>query len=305
MVDEAPTRALELFCGIGGFAAAVRDVDVSIAAAIDISPHVLQAYRGTFGHPTLQKNLAHLEPAELEAFGADVWWMSPPCKPFTVRGKQEGLDDHRAEPFLAMLRAIDEVRPRDLGFENVELFEGSEAHARLREVLERCGYAVEERLLCPTELGVPMRRPRFYLTASLEPLRSPRQVARAHSRPLGSYLDDGDDPALRVPDDAIARYGSKFRVIDRDDGEAYTTCFTSGYATSWSYTGSYLACADGHPRKFSPQEIARLLHFPDGIDFPDDFSMKLRWRSVGNSLSVAALREVLRVFPWFDPPLEV
>ena len=33
---------------------------------------------------------------ELAAFGADLWWLSPPCQPYSVRGRGRDLDDPRA-----------------------------------------------------------------------------------------------------------------------------------------------------------------------------------------------------------------
>jgi hypothetical protein len=58
-------------------------------------------------------------------------------------------------------------------------------------------------------------------------------------------------------------------------------------------------------RRFSPDEIARFLHFPREFRFPEDMTLGRQWRLVGNSLSIVAVREVLRLFPGLDiPPLQ-
>jgi DNA (cytosine-5)-methyltransferase 1/tRNA (cytosine38-C5)-methyltransferase len=62
--------------------------------------------------------------------------------------------------------------------------------------------------------------------------------------------------------------------------------------------GSYLQWGET-VRRFSPEEITRLLHFPDGFRFPDELSLRKKWHLAGNSLSVVAVREVLRAFPEF------
>jgi site-specific DNA-cytosine methylase len=61
------------------------------------------------------------------------------------------------------------------------------------------------------------------------------------------------------------------------------------------HAGSYLRCGEG-ARRFSPVEIARLLNFPPEFRFPAALSLRKRWHLLGNSLSVAAVREVLRPF---------
>ena len=119
-------------------------------------------------------------------------------------------------------------------------------------------------------------------------------------RPLGDYLDEADGydipEELHVGGDVLARFGKGFRIVDPKDPQAYTTCFTSGYGRSLMHAGSYLQCAGG-VRRFAPEEIARLLHFPEGFRFPGRMTLRKKWHLVGNSLSVAAVRKVLEAFP--------
>jgi hypothetical protein len=155
-------------------------------------------------------------------------------------------------------------------------------------------------MLCPTELGVPMRRPRYYLMASRLRLSPPVVIVDMPLRPLGDYLDGGDisviPDELQVGGDVLAKSGKGFRIVDPKDPQAYTTCFTSGYGRSLMHAGSYLRCAGG-VRRFAPEEIARLLHFPEGFRFPGRMTLRKKWHLVGNSLSVAAVRKVLEAFP--------
>jgi len=64
------------------------------------------------------------------------------------------------------------------------------------------------------------------------------------------------------------------------------------------HSGSYLRCGDG-ARYFAPEEIARLLHLPDRFRFPEGMSLRRKWRLLGNSLSVVAVRRLLGAFPFF------
>jgi site-specific DNA-cytosine methylase len=303
-------RALEFFCGIGGFAAAVAGWNVEVAGAFDQSAAALAVYRLNFpAHDARQYDLERLTSDEVMIYGADLWWLSPPCQPYCIRGTRGDLDDPRARSLARLLDLIAslpaEHLPRHLALENVTGFAHSQARSRFLHLLTGRGYRFHERFLCPTELGVPSRRPRYYLAASREKLSPPGSSLPPPLRPLSAYVDPHLTAAcpaeLRIADDLLDRFGSGFRILDPAAPESYTTCFTAGYGKSLMHAGAYLRCTDG-VRRFAPEEIARLLHFPAGFRFPEGMPLRKQWHLVGNSLSVAAVREVLRAFPDLKPP---
>ena len=307
-------RALELYCGIGGFAAALPEVEVALA--VDQKEAALAVYRANHAGPARAANLEGLDLVRVvEELGGDgrgppeLWWLSPPCQPYTRRGRGRDLDDPRNRSFLRVVEAVARRRPRWLGLENVPEFQGSRAHALLRGALGDT--PVEERLLCPTELGVPMRRRRFYLVAGDGPLPlgregagpppvtpSPELPAPARRAPAGGAVGPGPGPRpLRevlgpppasprlLPGEVWSAYRHALHVLDPAD-PGPTTCFTAAYGRSWVRSGSYLRAGEG-ARLLGAGEIARLLGFPPGFRVPDD-----AWDLVGNSLSVTAVRAV-------------
>jgi site-specific DNA-cytosine methylase len=170
-----------------------------------------------------------------------------------------------------VLPEISEARlPRYLALENVAGFATSLARERLVPFLTAHGYQLRERLLCPTELGIPSRRPRYYLVASRIGLAPPRPVT-CRPRPLRDFLvpalTDAPPVELLVPSEVVARFGAGLRVLDPADSSAYTTCFTAGYGKSLMHAGAYLYCRAG-VRHFAPQEIAGLLGFPPASGSP-------------------------------------
>jgi hypothetical protein len=152
---------------------------------------------------------------------------------------------------------------------------------------------------------VPSRRPRYYLLASQAGLAPVESVVQQSLQPLCDYLNPvfaGEPPVgLLLPPQQVARFGAGLRILDPADPAAYTTCFTAGYGKSLMHAGSYLRCSAG-VRRFAPEEIARLLHFPPSMRFPEPLSLRKRWYLLGNSLSVAAVREVLKGLPGLDLP---
>ncbi|MEC9440435.1 MAG: DNA cytosine methyltransferase [Myxococcota bacterium] len=294
-----PLKALELFAGIGGFAAAAGE-RATIVGAIDISKHVLEVYGMNNDHATHQLNLATLEAKDLAPFEADFWWMSPPCQPYTVRGHQKDLEDHRAASLVNLLGIIEELLPKNLAMENVQGFYDSEARQKLLGTLESNGYEVRERLLCTTELGVPAKRERYYMTASREGLEAVGEPLRAERTRISDYLIEEPDEALFISRAVLDKHGPGMRIVDIEDDEAITNCFTSAYGKTYRYSGSYFRHPDGRVRYADPNELLALLHFPLPFHFPDSVTRKRRYKYIGNSLSVIAMREILRAFPAFS-----
>lgn len=299
---SAPLCVLELYCGIGGCAAALGGA-AAVVAAIDIDRRALEVYRRNFpGHPALARTIEGLTAAELAGFRADLWWLSPPCQPYTRRGLGRDDQDPRAASLLTLIDRLRELgpnSPRHLALENVPAFQGSRCHQRLLETLARGGYRHREGQLCPTELGVPNRRRRYYLVASRDGLPgdwSPPAGAAPPAGTLRPYLD-GEGDSLFMDQELVRRYRHALDVVHPDDPGAVTACFTAAYGRSPVRSGSYLDLAGfGEPprlRRFSPAEILRLLGFPAAFTLPPDLPPEKAWPLAGNSLSVPAVRRVL------------
>lgn len=299
----ARLRILDLYAGIGGLSAAL-DGAATIVAALDLNRRALAVHRRNFVHPARTRNLLGLSAEELSGFRADLWWLSPPCQPFTRRGLGRDEDDSRAASLLLLIDRIEELRPRYLALENVPGFQSSRCHARLVGTLQAAGYGVHEGCLCPTELGLPNRRRRYYLVAARDADLagwSPPAGAVRRRGTLRPYLDPaparGPDPRLTVDPDLPRRYEGALDVVRPDEPGAVTACFTAAYGRSPVRSGSYLEQEDGSLRRFSPAEILRLLGFPATYRLPPDLPPEKAWPLVGNSLSVPAVRRVLAAIP--------
>lgn len=303
-----PPTVLELFCGIGGVAAALGGA-ARVVAAVDLDRVALGVYAANFDHPTRVRTLDSLGADELGGFGADLWTTSPPCQPYTRRGRGRDLDDPRAASLRNLLARLPEVRPRWLFLENVPGFAGSRAHRELRRVLADAGYQAAEVLLCPSQLGWPNRRRRFYLVAArgdaggLLPFPEVAPGAAAEPRPLAAFVDPArhDDPELAVPEELARRYAGALSIVDAGDPAAVAACFTSAYGRSPVRSGSYLRL-DGGPhggrlRRFHPREVLALLGFPAGYVLPAALPVAHGWRLAGNSLSLPAVRHALAALP--------
>ncbi len=289
-------RVLELFAGIGGFAAAFPAAE--IVNAIDIDQTARDVYLANFQHPYSIKEIASLPFDFFARFQADMWWMSPPCTPFTQRGALRDLDDPRSDALNHLIKAVAALRPPLVSLENVVGFETSQAFQTLQERWTTVGYFIQTCLLCPSSLGWPNRRPRVYCIASLtrQPaIALPTGKAKRLSQFVDHSISPESHPALWLGKETVDCYlGAMDRVSDANDS-AVTACFAASYGKAIVRSGSYLETETGY-RRFSPREVARLLGFSDDFRLPDTLSVQRQWHLLGNSLSLPAVRHLLNGF---------
>ncbi len=291
-IDLNSVRAVEFFSGIGAFAQAAASCNIAVVAAFDQSQPANLTYHHNYGLEPIARNLDTVGCNQIPE--AEIWWMSPPCTPFSVRGKRKDQDDPRAVSFLNLIDRIAQCLPSVVMIENVSGFVGSFVHQHLTAVLSDCAYQFAEWDLCPTEFGVPMRRLRHFVVAVRNGWKlGEMKPAPTASYALTQYLDAEPDSCLIVDDQTMRRYGHGFDIVDGARADAYLTCFTSGYWRCRKASGSLLALPNGGARRFAPEEILRLLGFRCDFSFPAAIDLPARWRLLGNSVDVRAVEFLL------------
>ena len=293
-------KCLELFAGIGGFAASFPNV--KILKAVDIEVSAAHVYRENFTHPLELREIATLPLGWFNDLDADAWWMSPPCTPFSRRGSFQDLNDTRSQALLHLIDVACEVKPVVIGIENVVGFEDSQVFQVLRSKWSREGYRVETCNFCPTQIGWPNRRPRIYVLASLDQkVRLNRNHDFETMHPIFGMLLDKPEQAVHEEDryllwltEAVAnQYRTAIDKVDGSERAAVTACFASSYGRTVIRSGSYLR-VENRFRRFVPREVARLLGFPDDFVLPPQLDLRTQWRLLGNSLSLVAVRHIFR-----------
>ena len=296
-------RVLELYAGIGGLRCAFPECD--LAAAIDINEKAAEVYRSNFSDAFWVREIESLHRRELQLLDADLWWMSPPCQPYSRRGRMQDMSDSRAASFLHLLSLLDDVRPAQVLLENVPGFENSASCQLLCQQLSEAGYRWQSIVLCPTQLGWPNLRKRFYLWASLGELRPWRSLP-TYDQSLSSLLKESvafpaDDP-IWVEPDIVERFREGFDVVSSESQRA--ACFGSSYGKSILRAGSYLEL-DGKLRRFSPEEVTILMGFPASFKIAG-VARRTAWKLLGNSLSLPVVRYLIShlsqsispILPW-------
>lgn len=126
------------------------------------------------------------------------------------------------------------------------------------------------------------------------------------------HLESEELEKLLVPDKALSKRAGVLDIVGRDSTRS--CCFTKSYSQYLEGTGSVLRQAgdvdDVYKRAgivredpeqylnilkelklrfFSPREVSRLMGFPSELDFPDNITVKQRYKVLGNSLNVTVV----------------
>ncbi|WP_423920953.1 DNA cytosine methyltransferase [Candidatus Poriferisodalis sp.] len=172
-------KVFDFFCGCGGASAGFRAAGLEIAFGLDNDSDAAQTFQSNF--TGAEFILADIEQVSEDAIDGlvDAWADHPllfnacaPCQPFSKqrRGVADP-DDTRLQLLYHLLRFVYRHRPELIFAENVPgLRDGSagkDLFQRFTQALSELGYRVSHGVIRSQDYGVPQRRGRLVLMASL------------------------------------------------------------------------------------------------------------------------------------------
>lgn len=158
-------RYISLFSGIEAASVAWAPLGWEPLAFAEIEPFCCELLEKRFpGVP----NLGDVSEVDWSGYRGkcDLIIGGSPCQAFSVAGNRKGLDDPRGRLMLEYARAVRDVAPRWVLWENVPGVlsqDGGRAFGTLLGLLEDCGYSLAWRVLDAQFFGVPQRRRRVFL----------------------------------------------------------------------------------------------------------------------------------------------
>lgn len=191
-------RFIDLFCGIGGFHAAMSGLGGECVYAVDIDKAASEVYRRNWGIDPLGDVTADANADAVTVPPHDVLCAGFPCQPFSKSGYQRGMDETRGTLYWNILRIIETRRPAFVLLENVRNLAGPRHRHEwelIIRTLREAGYLVSDEptifsphLLPPKRGGKPHVRERVFIVAVraddlehvwnplLQPVAEPRSV---------------------------------------------------------------------------------------------------------------------------------
>lgn len=328
---------MDLFCGAGGLTHGLIDAGVKVVAGVDFDvacKHPYEAnHKGTEFH--------HADVAELEASKVSEWFGDAsvrvlagcaPCQPFSnyalrYQKAEDGNDvedDERWSLLSHFGRLVEELTPDIVTMENVPTVTRHSVFRNFKVTLERLGYKVWVDVIDCARYGLPQRRNRTVLLASLHgaielraPVESEARTVQDVIRGLpvlrhgGTARDDRLHTASRLSDLNYERIkhskpGGTWRdwpkrlvaqCHKKDTGRKYPAVYgrMKYEEPAPTLTTQFYGFGNGrfgHPtqaRGLSLREGALLQGFPKAYSFvPDDqpIQLKLLGRMIGNAVPV-------------------
>lgn len=178
-----PQRKLtyvDLFAGIGGFAAAFEALGLDNALAVEFDSDAADVYKDNWGHSSFGDVTKVAPESGANINHHTVLSAGFPCQPFSKSGAQLGvLDKSRGTLFRNVLSAIESGKPKVVILENVRNLAGPKHSGDLEIILESLralGYRVSSKntFVSPHKIhpdfgGRPQSRERLFIAATLVP----------------------------------------------------------------------------------------------------------------------------------------
>lgn len=166
-------RAVDLFCGTGGFSRGAHAAGFEVVSAYDFDPNLTYSYRRNFpGTNLFLKDISALTGAEVveDAGGpVDLIFGGPPCQGFSLIGRRD-VKDPRRSLLRKFFEIVEEARPLAFVMENVEgLLLGAAREELDRALGALSGYAVSDpRILDASDFGAATKRRRAFVVGFLK-----------------------------------------------------------------------------------------------------------------------------------------
>ena len=159
---------MDLFSGAGGFTLGfVGTGRFESIFANDFNAYAAKTYNQNFGDHCFHGDINELlGNASSRLPDADIVIGGPPCQGFSLLNKQRDVDS-RKELWRAFLTVVERVKPRIFVMENVPELLASLEFKQIKERAEFLGYTVNSGVLNAADYGVPQRRKRAIVIASL------------------------------------------------------------------------------------------------------------------------------------------
>lgn len=294
-------RFVDMFCGIGGFHLAASTLGMKCVFACDVDEEVRRAYKHNYGIIPAG-DITKIRASDVPDH--DVFFAGFPCQPFSIIGKRKGFDDIRGTLFFEIVRILKEKRPRAVLLENVKQLSTNDKGRTIKRIVEslkELGYFVDWTILNALDFGLPQKRERVLIAATLDPFEIfPWPQGGKPMKPLKEILEEDPDPqhfvSERIRKLRQEKHKSKYSPGIWHENKA-------GNVTSYPYSCALRAGAsynyllvDG-VRRLTPREMLRLQGFPDS--FEDVCSLSQTRKQTGNAvpvpLALAGMEGILSV----------
>ncbi len=205
-------RFVDLFCGIGGFHAALDRLGHECVFATDIDKHAAAVYESNWGRPGGFEVNCDIREVMDEIPPMDIICAGFPCQPFSKSGSQDGFGDQtRGTLFHDICTLAEKHKPAVLFLENVPNLVRHDNGNTMRVIESRIGemgYKHWWKILSPHKYGTAQIRTRVYIVCIREDLAPDFDFSfpkeQHHDLDVRAVLDEVVDERYNLTPDEIS-----------------------------------------------------------------------------------------------------
>lgn len=253
-------QAIDLFSGAGGMSTGAGMAGISVKYAVELDKHAANTF--AFNHQNTKlfnQDIRDIKSSSFERLNRNeptIIFGGPPCQGFsTSNQKNRDLNNPNNWLYKEYIRLVKEVKPDWVVFENVKGLIETENGYFLEAVLKgfkELGYTTSHFVLNSADYGVPQKRNRLFIIASLHGIEvSEPSTANYQSITVREAIED-------LPD------------IENGHGEDikdYLTSPQSGY--SLLMRADNKICTNNLVTNNAPHILERYAHIPEGGNWED------------------------------------
>lgn len=178
-LSNAKFSYVDLFAGIGGFAAVFEALGGRSVYSVEIDEKAAKVYELNWGHSPLGDITKDANDSTMVVPQHDILAAGFPCQPFSKSGAQRGMEETRGTLYWNILKIIKAHHPAIVLLENVRNLAGPRHLHEWEVIIETLrseGYVVSDKpaifsphLLPKANGGRPQVRERVFITATYAP----------------------------------------------------------------------------------------------------------------------------------------
>jgi DNA (cytosine-5)-methyltransferase 1 len=176
MGNRINVGVIDVFCGIGGLSHGFKSEGFDVVAGIDSDSSCRYAYETNIDAHFIEADVAQVTKNKIvelfnqRKFSYRVLVGCAPCTPFSIyvgRYRKERQTDERWFLLNEFSRLVTATKPDVISMENVPRLTRHQIFAKFVRELQSVGYTVSYKIVRADHYGVPQRRARLVLFASL------------------------------------------------------------------------------------------------------------------------------------------
>lgn len=319
---------IDLFAGIGGFHYALHSQGFECVFASEIDEKARITYQHNFknispqifegdGTPLFNKDITKQDITKIPDH--DILCGGFPCQPFSIAGHRKGFEDKgRGDLIFNIIEIIKQKQPRIVFLENVKnLYNHDQGQTckYIKDLIEKQGYFVKEKVLNAGNFGLPTARERLYILGfknkrDFEKFEFPNiaykptklldflEHENKQTKNCEVVREDISFKTSKITSDIFGNFPQKPLQIGKINkggqgeriyspfGHAITLSAHGGGAAA--KTGAYLI--NGKIRKLIPKECARIMGFPENFEIVVTPSQA--YKQFGNSVTISVIKAI-------------